>query len=133
MAATSRSWAPSQALTTLLVRELGTNQARPLAGTADASRPFWAPDSTALGYFTPTELRVVDLNGAAPRLVAQLPRRDAIASSGSWSADGRILFGQIGGTGIGVVSARGGAIAEITSVSTAERRAESSLPTVASG
>src|ERR1700686_669679 len=49
----------------LWVRPLDSTAAQPLAGTEDASFPFWSPDNRSLGFFAQGKLRIIDASGGA--------------------------------------------------------------------
>jgi eukaryotic-like serine/threonine-protein kinase len=72
----------------LWVRPLDSTAAQPLAGTEDASYPFWSPDSHSLGFFAQGKLRIIDASGGAVQTLA-----DATQPRGaSWGADGTIIY-----------------------------------------
>jgi Tol biopolymer transport system component len=73
----------------LWLRSFSEDTARALAGTAGATDPFWSRDGRALGFFSPTGLKRIDLAGGAPQML------DAVTGpylGGSWGADGTIVF-----------------------------------------
>ena len=72
----------------LWVRPLDSTAAQPLAGTDDASFPFWSPDSRSLGFFAQGKLRIIDASGGAVQTLADAPQPRGAA----WGADGTILF-----------------------------------------
>jgi Tol biopolymer transport system component len=72
----------------LWVRPLDSTAAQPLAGTEDASFPFWSPDSRSLGFFAQGKLRVIDASGGAVQTLADA----AQPRGGAWGTDGTILF-----------------------------------------
>jgi serine/threonine protein kinase len=72
----------------LWVRPLDSTAAQPLAGTDDASYPFWSPDSRSLGFFAQGKLKVVDASGGAVQTLAEA----ADPRGGAWGAEGTILF-----------------------------------------
>ena len=75
------------------VRPIDAPDASRLAGTEDASAPFWSSDGTALGFFASEELRVVDASGGAPRVLCrQVPGE----GGGSWGTAGVIVFASNG-------------------------------------
>jgi serine/threonine protein kinase len=75
------------------VRPIDAPDASRLAGTEDASAPFWSPDGTALGFFASEELRVVDASGGTPRVLCrQVPGE----GGGSWGTAGVIVFASNG-------------------------------------
>jgi len=59
-----------------------------LAGTDDASGPFWAPDGNALGFFAQGKLKRIDLPAGTTRVLCDAPD----AGGGSWNREGTILF-----------------------------------------
>jgi eukaryotic-like serine/threonine-protein kinase len=72
----------------LWVRSLDSTAAQPLAGTEDASFPFWSPDSRSLGFFAEGKLKTIDAAGGAVETLADAP----LPRGGAWGADGTILF-----------------------------------------
>ncbi len=94
----------------LWLRSLTAGTAQALAGTEDASGPFWAPDSQSLAFFARRRLRKVSVVGGPPQDLADLAFD---VTSGSWSANGVILFGTTG-TGLYRISAEGGPAESVT-------------------
>ena len=88
----------------LWVRPLGALQARALAGTEDATSPFWAPDDNAIGFFSEGKIKTVRLAGGAP-LVRVDASRDPRGAS--WAADGTILATLVSQGGIMSASSKG--------------------------
>ncbi|HEY1423790.1 MAG TPA: protein kinase [Candidatus Acidoferrum sp.] len=72
----------------LWVRPLDSIAAQPLAGTDDASHPFWSPDNHSLGFFSQGKLKIIDASGGAVQTLADAPQ----ARGGAWGPDGSILF-----------------------------------------
>ena len=98
--------------TQLWVQSLDQAAARPLAGTSDATLPFWAPDNRAIGFFAQGKLKRVDLTGGTPQEIT-----DAGAGRGaSWSRDDIILFANAQGDDLYRVSAAGGPAILVTSI-----------------
>jgi serine/threonine protein kinase len=77
------------------VRSLGSSIARPLAGTQGARRPFWSPDSRSIAYFANNQLRRVDRDSGATRVICEAPYLGGM--TGAWSEGGVILFPKRGG------------------------------------
>ena len=75
--------------TVLWVRTLHSARLRRLEGTEGASKPFWSPDSSRLGFFTNGELMTVELRGGQLRPVTPV---GVSAAGGTWAADDTILF-----------------------------------------
>ncbi len=89
----------------LWLRSVGELSSKPIPGTEGATFPFWSPDSRFLAFFAGGKLQKVDVNGAPPLLLCDVPN----GRSGSWSRDGVILFSPDSTTGISRVPASGGA------------------------
>ena len=89
----------------LWLRSLDSLDEQLLPGTDEAYFPFWSPDSRSLAFFANEKLKRIDLAGGTPRVVcdAKYPN-----GGGTWNRDGSILFSDVGGSGILVVSATGG-------------------------
>ncbi len=77
--------------TALWVRSLGSTEAKELPGTVDARFPFWSPDGRRLGFFAQRRLKVIDLLGGSPRVVAETGSTQD-ARGGAWGADDRVVF-----------------------------------------
>ena len=90
----------------LWMRQLSEEAAKPLPGTEGADELFWAPDGRSLGFFTPTQLRRIDLVSGTVRPLAEIPS----ATGGTWGTDGTILFAESGEGGLRRVSATGGPV-----------------------
>ena len=94
----------------LWVRALDALTAQPLAGTEDASHPFWSPDSRHLGFFSSGKLRKIDANGGPPQALC-----DASGGrGGAWSINGTIVFTPAPTDAIYKVSAAGGVPVAVT-------------------
>jgi Tol biopolymer transport system component len=74
----------------LWVRPLDTADARAIAGTDDASFPFWSPDSRSVGYYSSSRGRLerIDLVGGAPITIA----RASFVRGATWGRDNTVLF-----------------------------------------
>ena len=88
------------------MRPVAELNARPLAGTEGATSLFWSPDGGSIAFFAPTKLRRIDLRSGAPVSICDV--REGIGFSGTWGADGQILFSSIEGEAIWSVPAGGG-------------------------
>ena len=96
----------------LWVRALDALTAQPLAGTDDATHPFWSPDSRFIGFFSAGKLRKIDANGGPPQALCDA----AAGRGGSWSKGGTILFTPSTNDVIYKVSSSGGAPVAVTSI-----------------
>jgi Tol biopolymer transport system component len=95
----------------LWVRPLDTLEPRLLAGTEDATLPFWSPDSRFLGFFAAGKLKRVAVEGSAPPQIVC----DAIDSrGGTWNQTGDILFAPFHQSALYKVPAAGGEPVQVT-------------------
>jgi serine/threonine-protein kinase len=93
------------------LRRLSDGAARALDGTQGATHPFWAPDGSAIAFFSAGWLRVVSLgSGGRVRPLAAAPN----PAGGAWAPDGTILYSPFFGR-LMRVSAAGGTPANATS------------------
>jgi eukaryotic-like serine/threonine-protein kinase len=89
----------------LWLRPLDALTAQPLAGTIDASHPFWSPDSRWIGFFAGNKLKKIDAAGGPPMTLCDAPS----GRGGTWNAAGAIVFEPSGNSlGLESVSAAGG-------------------------
>ena len=72
----------------LAVRDLGSGETKPLAGTEGGTFPFWSPDSRWLAFFAEDRLKKVEAAGGPvqPICTARAGR------GGTWGPDGTIVF-----------------------------------------
>jgi hypothetical protein len=80
----------------LFVKRLDALEARPIAGTARALYPFFAPDSQSVGFFTRGTLWRWSVASDSVTKIADLTADPDDGSPATWSLDGTILFGQTG-------------------------------------
>jgi serine/threonine-protein kinase len=73
----------------LFVRELAESEARPLAGTAGGSQPFFSPDGRWIAYFAGRTLQKVAVAGGAPIRICDIT---VLSSGGVWTPDDTIVF-----------------------------------------
>lgn len=95
----------------LWLQQVGTDDARPLAGTEEAAFPFWSPDGTQLGFFSRNEVRSIDIGTGQIRTVAA---GAAWPAGGTWNSSGMIVFASHGSYMLTRVDARGGATSPLT-------------------
>jgi Tol biopolymer transport system component len=81
--------AMSNGHTELWVRRLDSTATEPIAGTEDASNPFWSPDSRHVGFFAGGKLKKVD--GAGGK-VTDICQAGVFGLGGAWSSRGVIIF-----------------------------------------
>jgi Tol biopolymer transport system component len=92
------------------LRALAGMEASAVPETTGAQYPFWSPDGRALGFFAEGKLKVIDLRGGSPRVLADAPT----GRGGTWSGDGTILFAPNITSPILSVPAAGGPTAPVT-------------------
>lgn len=79
--------ATADGVSSLWIRRLDETTARPLIGTANASMPFWAPDSSAIGFFADGQIRSVHVQSG----VVQTIGTALIPGGAAWSRNGVVL------------------------------------------
>jgi Tol biopolymer transport system component len=97
----------------LWLRDLDAAEARPLAGTDDATSPFWSPDGRWLAFVVNQKLKKIDPAAGEPVTVC-----DSALSGGAWSRDDVILFTLSPSQALAQVSAAGGTPSIVTDVDT---------------
>jgi Tol biopolymer transport system component len=97
----------------LWVRPLHLTDARPLAGTEDASGPFWSPDSTQVAFFARRRLKKVSIVGGNVQDLAEI---SFDVAGGTWSRSGTILFAGPTADGLYRVPASGGTMERATTL-----------------
>ena len=111
----------------LVARDLGTEDARILAGTEDAHAPFFSPDGEWLGYFAAGELRRVPFaGGPSERLTAGLGQD----RGGAWSPDGTIVLSPNVDSALYRMPANGGDPAPLTELDTGRGERSHRWPSV---
>jgi len=107
-----------QGLTKLWLRPLNAQQATALAGTEDASKPFWSPDGQYLAFVADGKLKKVSASGGNPQILV-----DGVGSEsggGTWNTDGTILFCKERSGAIYQVPASGGQVSPATKLKETE-------------
>jgi serine/threonine protein kinase/Tol biopolymer transport system component len=94
----------------LWVHPLDSPVARPLPNTEGAGYPFWSPDGRYVAFFADSKLKKIAVAGGPPVSLCDAP----YGKSGSWSANGTIVFTPSARAGIHRVPAGGGECVEIT-------------------
>jgi len=94
----------------LWVRPLNSAVAQPMAGTDNATYPFWSADSRYVAFFAGGKLNKVEASGGPPQALC-----DASAGrGGSWSERGVIVFAPEATGGLMRVDAAGGTRVPLT-------------------
>ncbi|HEX7572662.1 MAG TPA: protein kinase, partial [Bacteroidota bacterium] len=100
----------SAGVTRLWVRSLNSLQCVPLAGTDEASYPFWSPDSRCIGFFSGGKLRRIDASGGAVNTLCEA----ASGRGATWSGDNIILFSPSSSEPLNQIPAAGGTPSPVT-------------------
>src|ERR1051326_5263207 len=95
----------------LYIRNLATTNITALAGTDDASYPFWSPDSSQLGFFAGQKLHRIDAKGGTAVTLCDA----ASGRGGTWNRDGVIVFAPTISSELYRISAGGGRPERVTS------------------
>jgi len=94
----------------LWLRALDDVTARPLAGTEDATFPFWSPDGRSIGFFADRQLKRIDVESGTLRTLTGAEG----GRGGTWNQDGIIVFQPSGGgTALRRIAAEGGTSSEL--------------------
>jgi serine/threonine protein kinase len=72
----------------LWVRTLANPRPQPLAGTEDASYPFWSPDSRQIAFFANGKLRKIDAAGGPAQSICDAQQ----GRGGTWNQDNVIIY-----------------------------------------
>ena len=96
----------------LWIQPLNSPVAQPMAGTNDATFPFWSGDSRYVGFFAGGKLHKVEASGGPPQVLC-----DAEAGrGGTWNSSGTIVFSPTTTTGLERVDAAGGTPVPLTTL-----------------
>ena len=105
--------ARSDGKTQLFVRPLDRLTPQPIAGTDDATFPFWSPDSRSIAFFSAGKLKKIDISGGAAVSICDAPA----GRGGSWSVNGTIVFSPQFTDALLQVPATGGTPTAVTKLS----------------
>ena len=89
----------------LWVRALDRSTPQMLAGTEEATSPFWSPDGRFIAFFTQGALKKIAVSGGDADVIAT----STTAGAGAWGRDGAILYSMGAGSPLFRVTAAGGA------------------------
>jgi Tol biopolymer transport system component/predicted Ser/Thr protein kinase len=96
----------------LFLRPLDQFEARPMAGTEGAARPFFSPDSQWIGFFqSDNKLKKVRVSGGAPLTICEECRTEF---ESYWGEDDTIIASD--STGLYRIPAGGGTLQRLTTV-----------------
>jgi serine/threonine-protein kinase len=95
----------------LHMRAIDGVESKALAGTEEATNPFFSPDGQWIGFFAQGKLKKVSVTAGTTVALCEAPT----GRGGSWAGDS-IYFAATVGSGISKVSADGGAPTEVTAL-----------------
>ena len=78
----------STGISQLWTRPLNSEVSTPLAGTSDATYPFWSYDGKSIGFFADGALRTISATGGPVVSLAEAP----FGRGAAWSPNGTIIF-----------------------------------------
>ncbi len=97
--------------TRLWLRHLNMTELTALAGTEDATYPFWSPDNKAVGFFADGKVKTVSTTGGPVLTLADAP----FGRGGTWGKNGDIVFlPSINDLNLATIPASGGATRPVT-------------------
>ena len=102
---------------TLFVQRVGSPTPIELAGTEDASIPFWSPDDAYVAFFAKGKLMKIGAAGGSPQVVASAP----VGRGGSWGTRNVIVYTPEAEGGLWRVNADGGGEASLTTMGKGEQ------------
>jgi Tol biopolymer transport system component/predicted Ser/Thr protein kinase len=94
----------------LATRRLDQNQTTTLAGTEDASSPFFSPDGQWIAFFSDRKIKKISAGGGAAVTLCEIGG----GITGSWGDDGNIIVPLGWGSGLSRIPSAGGAPAPVT-------------------
>jgi eukaryotic-like serine/threonine-protein kinase len=102
--------------TQLFQRFLNSIDPVPIAGTTNATGPFFSPDGQWVAFFADGQLKKVNLEGGPPITLCEAP----VGLGGSWGPRDVIAFAAATGSGLSRVSAAGGTPQRLTMLDVAQ-------------
>ena len=113
----------------IYIREIDSEEFRPLEGTAGASSPFFSPDGHWIGYFSPGKLRKIAVSGGRPIDLAETN----LDRGGVWCPDGSIVFAPNATSGLLRLPPGGGPPVPLTKLEVAQGERTHRWPAVLPG
>ena len=102
----------------IFLRGIDEFNSTPIPGTEGGDNPFFSPDSQWVGFFAGGKLKKVMRRGGMPVTVSEVLAQ--ASSAPSWESDDTIFFTPNTGAGIWRVSASGGALTAVTTLTESE-------------
>jgi Tol biopolymer transport system component len=76
----------------LWVRSIASLAAQSLAGTEEATYPFWSPDGRSIGFGVPGRLMKIAATGGPPQTLCTTSGPTIAGRGAAWNRDGTIVF-----------------------------------------
>ena len=96
----------------LWIRPLSADDFRPLAGTENASLPFWSPNGRSVGFFADGKIKRIDLDNGLVRVLSAAP----VPAGATWNREGVILHPLVPDSAIFRTSAEAAALEPVTTL-----------------
>jgi Tol biopolymer transport system component len=113
----------------LYLRQLDQQNATPIAGTEDATQPFFSPDGQWLGFFADGKMRKVSIHGGPTTALCDA----AIPHGASWTSDDTIIYAPSLGSGLMRISSAGGTPQTLTTTDSKAQELSHRWPQVLPG
>jgi len=98
------------------IRPLNSLDSYPLAGTEDANRPFWSPDSKYIAFIVKrNQLKKIPVGGGPAQLICETKS----GADGTWGNSGYIIYDGGATDSLHIVSASGGSTTTLIAPDTA--------------
>jgi len=101
-------------------------QGRILPGTEEGAFPFWSPDSRSIGFFTPSKLKRLDIEGDLVQVLAEVT---SSPRGGTWGSSGIILYTPGTSSELYQIPASGGTPRKVTELITGLKEQSHRWPT----
>jgi eukaryotic-like serine/threonine-protein kinase len=101
-------------------------QGRILPGTEEGAFPFWSPDSRSIGFFTPSKLKRLDIEGDLVQVLAEVT---SSPRGGTWGSSGIILYTPGTSSELYQIPASGGTPRKVTELITSLKEQSHRWPT----
>ena len=113
----------------LWVRAFDGVGGQPLAGTDDATAPFWSPDSRFIAFFADQKVKRIDANGGPVTVICDAPASTGRrVTPGSWNRDDVIVIPSPDSTAIARVAAGGGTPSAVTTLAVGGAETQHGFP-----
>lgn len=96
--------------TQLYLRPMDKQAATPVAGTENATEPFFSPDGQSIGFFSQGKMRKVSLHGGPGVVLADAP----VPHGAYWTSADNIIYSPNFGSGLMLVPSGGGTVEILT-------------------